>query len=186
MDLNAEQLSYACGSNAPRAQTCLPYLVEAMELYEINTAERQAAFLAQIGHESGGLRWTTEIWGPTPAQVHYEGRKDLGNDEPGDGSRYRGRGFIQTTGRANYARVRDRLREKLPDLEVPDFEDEPDELAQYRWAALSAADYWDMRGLNDLADAGDFEGITRKINGGLNGQADRVAKWERAKEVLQA
>jgi putative chitinase len=181
-----EQLSYACGSNVPRAQTWLPYIAEAMRLYEINTPERMAAFLAQLGHESGGLRFTTEIWNPAqvPAQGRYEGRADLGNTEPGDGHRFLGRGLIQTTGRANYARVRDRLRAKLTDLGVPDFEEEPAELAQFRWAALSAADYWDMRGLNALADAGDFERITRRINGGLNGQVDRVAKWERAKEVL--
>lgn len=184
MELTIDQISYACGSNLPRAQTWSPYLAEAMAMYAIDTPERAAAFLAQIGHESGGLRFVVELWGPTPAQARYEGRADLGNVRPGDGFRFRGRGLIQTTGRANYARVRDRLAEKLPDLDVPDFESDPDELAQCRWAALSAADYWDMKGLNELADTGDFEHITRRINGGLNGQADRLAKWERAKEVL--
>jgi putative chitinase len=182
--LTIEQLSYACGANLPRAQLWLPYIERAMDAYEINTPQRIAAFLAQIGHESGGLRFITELWGPTPAQVRYEGREDLGNTEEGDGRRFCGHGLIQTTGRANHARVRDRLRAHFPDLDVPDFEQEPDKLAEPEWAALSAADFWDMKGLNELADAGDFERITRRINGGLNGQPDRLAKWERAREVL--
>jgi putative chitinase len=128
------------------------------------------------------LRSTTEQWGPTPAQRRYEGRADLGNTQPGDGERFKGHGFIQVTGRFNHARVRDRLRERFPD--VPDFEAEPERLAELPWAALSAADYWDDKGLNALADAGDFAAITRKINGGLNGQADRLARWGKAKRAL--
>ncbi len=70
---------------------------------QINTPARAAAFLAQVGHESGQLRYLREIWGPTPAQVRYEGRADLGNAQPGDGKRFMGRGLIQITGRKNYA-----------------------------------------------------------------------------------
>lgn len=173
----------AVGATEAKAAEILDAVSLSCALYDITTPARIAAFLAQVGHESGGFRYTSEIWGPTPAQQRYEGRKDLGNTQPGDGSRYRGHGFIQTTGRANHAAVRDRLRERLS-VEVPDFEEHPEALAELPWACLSAADYWDMRKLNALADAGDFEGITRKVNGGLNGHADRVARWERVKAVL--
>ncbi len=173
----------AVGATEAKAAEILDAVSLACALYDITTPARIAAFLAQVGHESGGFRYTSEIWGPTPAQQRYEGRKDLGNTQPGDGSRYRGHGFIQTTGRANHVAVRDRLRQRLS-VEVPDFEEHPEALAELPWACLSAADYWDMRKLNALADAGDFEAITRKVNGGLNGHADRVARWERVKAVL--
>jgi putative chitinase len=150
--------------------------------YEINTPIRLAAFLAQIGHESGSLRHTTEIWGPTPAQRTYEGRASLGNTEAGDGERYKGHGLIQTTGRFNHRAVRDRLRAR--GIDCPDFEAEPDRLAEPAWAAWSAADYWDWRDCNALADTGAFEAITVKINGGLNGQSDRLERWAKAKAAL--
>jgi putative chitinase len=173
----------AVGATEAKAAEILDAVSLSCALYDITTPARIAAFLAQVGHESGGFRYTSEIWGPTPAQQRYEGRKDLGNTQPGDGSRYRGHGFIQTTGRANHVAVRDRLRQRMF-VEVPDFEEHPEALAELPWACLSAADYWDMRKLNALADAGDFEAITRKVNGGLNGHADRVARWERVKAVL--
>lgn len=180
--MTPELLASAMHIKIGRAAMWAPHLTEAMAAYEIDTTKRQAAFLSQIGHESGGLAYTSEIWGPTPAQARYEGRLDLGNTEPGDGSKYRGHGLIQTTGRANHARVRDRLRDRYP--EVPDFEDDPGALTQPRWAALSAADYWDDRGLNALADTGQFQLVTRKINGGLNGHADRLVRLEWAEEAL--
>lgn len=142
---------------------------------------RLAAFLAQIGHESGALRYTEEI----ASGAAYEGRRDLGNTEPGDGRRFKGRGLIQTTGRANYRALTRRLRARGWDS--PDLEANPEVLADDdRMAALSAADYWDSRSLNGLADAGDFERITRLINGGLNGQADRLRRWEAAKAAIAA
>jgi putative chitinase len=177
-----EQLRAAIGCSVERANLFAQPLSVACAFYGIDNQERLAAFLAQIGHESGSLRFTTELWGPTPAQSRYEGRADLGNVQPGDGFKFRGRGLIQTTGRHNYARVRNRLRERFNN--VPDFEKDPDKLTDPQWAALSAADYWDDKGLNALADAGQFEKITRLINGGLNGQADRLARWERAKQAL--
>lgn len=173
----------AVGATEAKAAEILDAVSLSCALYDITTTARISAFLAQVGHESGGFRYTTENWGPTPAQQRYEGRKDLGNTQPGDGSRYRGHGYIQTTGRANHVAVRDRLRQRLS-VEVPDFEEHPEALAELPWACLSAADYWDMRKLNALADAGDFEAITHKVNGGLNGHADRVARWERVKAVL--
>ncbi len=169
--MTPEQLSICTGATLMKATGWLSEIQAAMDTYKINTPLRQAAFLAQIGHESGGLQWVSELWGPTAAQARYEGRADLGNTQPGDGSRFRGHGLIQTTGRANHAAVRDRLRVRFPD--APDFEAQPTELTLPQWAALSAADFWDMKRLNALADTGDFIGITKKINGGMNGYNKR-------------
>lgn len=161
-----------------------------MGLYDIDTAKRQAYFLAQIGHESGGLLYTSELWGPTPTQTRYEGRADLGNTQPGDGSRYRGHGLLQVTGRANHARARDRLRAKFPD--VPDFEAYPALLAQPPWAAYSAADFWQAHDLNTWADMDSVDGVSDLINrghktraeGDANGFAERAALTTIALKVL--
>lgn len=180
--MNADLLRAAVGCTPQLAERYAAPITDACNYYQINTPARLAAFLAQIGHESLSLKHSEELWGPTPAQKRYEGRADLGNTEPGDGYRYRGRGLIQTTGRANYRRLTQRLRAR--GVDCPDFEAEPGEMTAPWWAALSAADYWDDRGLNALADAGDFERITRRINGGLNGQADRLARWDAARAAL--
>jgi putative chitinase len=137
-----------------------------------------AAFLAQVGHESGGLHWLNEIWGPTPSQARYEGRADLGNTEEGDGFKFRGRGLIQITGRDNYARASIAL--------ATDFISDPDQLAQPEYAVRSAMWFWQSHGLNELADVGQFEHITRIINGGLNGKDERLALWACAKEAICA
>jgi putative chitinase len=189
--MNDKLLIAAVGCTPERAALFAEPLAAACTAYGIDTNRRLAAFLAQIGHESGSLRYLTELWGPTPAQAGYEGRADLGNTQPGDGERFKGHGGIQITGRFNHARVRDRLRAKFPDLNVPDFEAEPERLAEPLWAMLSAADYWDEHGLNALADADRFIAIGRAINRGnrnstkpANGEADRIARWERAKKAL--
>lgn len=117
------------------------------------------------------------------ANAAYGGRMGNRDEAGGDGWRYRGRGLMQNTGRANYAAVRDGLRRVYPDC--PDFVAEPDALAEPRWAALAAAMYWRDQGLNALADAGDFDATTRRINGGSNGVADRRARYERAKAALR-
>lgn len=166
------------------ATGCLPVLSEiwaapltsAFDEYEINTPARQAAFLAQIAHETGRFKWIREIWGPTPAQVRYEGRADLGNTQPGDGKRFMGRGLIQVTGRANYTRAAAALG--------IDCVNHPELLEQPTNAARSAGDFWRTRGLNESADAGQFERITRRINGGLNGYTERCVLWDQAKRVL--
>lgn len=169
----------ACtGARIDRAQTFAPLLDVAMAEFEINTPQRQAAFLAQVGHESGGLHWLNEIWGPTDAQRRYEGRHDLGNTQPGDGFRYRGRGLIQLTGRANYAKCGPALGVDLIAF--------PDQLAEPAQAARSAAWFWQVHGLNELADADAFETITKRINGGLIGYPERLGLWAKAKEALVA
>ena len=174
--MNAQQLALCTGARIDRAAEWLPSIVDAMAEYQINTPARQAAFLAQIGHESGGLHWLVELLGPTDAQRRYEGRKDLGNTQIGDGYRFRGRGLLQTTGRHNYKRTSDALG--------VDFIAEPELLAKPPHAARSAGWYWETHKLNELADAGDFRLITRRINGGYNGYEDRLRLWTAAKEVL--
>lgn len=176
--MNAEQLAAATGSSVARARFWLKPITDAMAEFGIDTPARQAAFLAQIGHESGGLMYTRELWGPTPAQVRYEGRADLGNTKPGDGSKYRGRGFLQITGRANYAAAGKALH--------LDLIDHPEILEDPEMVAVSAAWWWKSHGLNELADAGDFQRVTRVINGGTNGLADRLARWDRAKDAMGA
>lgn len=170
------------GASQANADRVCEHLSNACIHYQITTPQRCAAFLAQLFHESGRLRYLREIWGPTDAQVRYEGRASLGNVVKGDGKRFMGRGLIQVTGRTNYARMRDYLRQSMPN--VPDFEDHPEVLEEPLWAAYSAAAFWHAKGLNLLADAKDFNAITRRINGGQNGQADRLALWAAAKKVL--
>lgn len=174
--MTPSQLASATGARIDRAQAHVEPLSAAMDEFDITTPQRQAAFLAQIGHESGGLHWLVEIWGPTETQRRYEVRQDLGNSEPGDGMRFMGRGLIQLTGRANYAKAG-------PALGV-DLIASPELLGQSPLADRSAAWFWKTHGCNEMADAGSFEAITRKINGGLNGYAERLALWVKAKEAL--
>lgn len=149
-----------------------PKLIEAMERYNIIYPEREAAFIAQIAHESGSLRYVEEI----ASGEAYEGRESLGNTEPGDGKRFKGRGLIQITGRANYKAVGAAL--KFDFIKVPEALELPGP------ASFSAAWFWQHAGLNRLADIEAFEKITRKINGGVNGMEDRLKHWETAKSVL--
>lgn len=164
------------GVRVDRALTFEPLLVDAFHEFAINTSDRQAAFLAQVVHESGAFRWLVELWGPTPAQRRYEGRVDLGNVEPGDGHTYLGRGLIQLTGRANYLKASKALG--------VDLIAQPELLGQPALACRSAAWFWKAHGCNELADAGDFEAVTKRINGGLNGYAERLALWGKAKQAL--
>lgn len=179
--MTPELLAQAVGMPAFRARRWLAPYKAAVIHAELSTLERQAAFLAQVGHESGGFVWVREIWGPTPAQRRYEGREDLGNTHPGDGFRYRGRGLIQVTGRANYRAA----AKRIPG--APDFEQHPEALERPEWAALSAADYWAAHGLNRYCEPGAvrFKSLTKAINGGLNGYEDRLRRYERARAALQ-
>src|SRR6185312_9279953 len=105
------------------------------------------------------------------------GRVDLGNTHPGDGYKYRGRGLIQVTGRDNYKRMGFALG--------VDLEADPDQLATPKLAARSAGCFWKSHGLNTYADLGEFQKLTRRINGGLNGLDDRMRLWECAKNALK-
>lgn len=163
-----------------KRQLYLPHLNAAMTTYAIDAPLRCAAFIAQLAHESGEFRWMEEIWGPTAAQLRYEPPSDLaaklGNTQAGDGKRFKGRGPIQITGRFNYT--------KFGGLLGLDLVADPALAATPEVAFATAGLYWQRNGLNELADARDFVTITRRINGGTNGLADRQMYYERAKAVL--
>ena len=156
----------------PRRTEYLPFIQQAMQEFDITSYLREAAFLAQLAHESGELRFMEEL----ASGSAYEGRKDLGNTQPGDGKRYKGRGPIQLTGRSNY--------KKYGDLLGLDLIDNPTIAATKEVGFRIAGQFWKLNGLNQLADQQKFETITRRINGGLNGQPDRVKYYNRAKQVL--
>ena len=158
----------------------LPHLNAAMQAYGIGGALRTAAFVAQLAHESGEFRWMEEIWGPTDAQRRYEPPSDLakrlGNTQAGDGKRFKGRGPIQITGRYNY--------QKYGALLGIDLAADPALAATPAVAFATAGLYWQKNGLNELADVRDFVAITKRINGGTNGLADRQRYYAKALAVL--
>ncbi len=155
-------------------------LNDAMRKYGIDNLPRAAAFIAQLAHESGEFRFMEELWGPTAAQSRYEPASDLakrlGNTQAGDGKRFRGRGPIQITGRFNY--------KKYGDLLEIDLVAEPDRAATPEIGFSTAGLFWERNGLNALADAGNFEAITQRINGGQNGAAERERYYQLAMRVL--
>jgi putative chitinase len=154
----------------------------AMSRFEIGQPKRIAAFLAQVGHESGELRYVRELGSDEYLSKYDTGAlaARLGNtpEADGDGQKYRGRGLIQITGRRNYLSCSQALFGDDRLLR------EPTLLEQPQWAAESAAWFWQRNGLNELADKDQFTAITRRINGGLNGLEDRLRLWARAKAVL--
>ena len=161
----------------------LPHLQAALGEFGIVAPARAAAFLAQLAHESGQFRFMEEIWGPTPAQRRYEPvstlAANLGNTEPGDGKRFKGRGPIQITGRANYRR--------FGDLLGTDLVSDPARAADPELAFRIAGLFWSKKGLNELADRAShdaFREITRRINGGYNGLEDRRKFYASACAVL--
>lgn len=135
--------------------------------YGINTPERKRQFIAQMGWESDGFSTTVE----RASGKDYEGRKDLGNIQQGDGERFKGRGIIQLTGRSNYQTYGKKLG--------LDLERNPDLAADPEVALKIAGQYWKDKGLNELADKGDLRGITRRINGGYNGLSGRQSFYNR-------
>jgi putative chitinase len=144
-------------------------LAVAMVRNDIRTTRRATMFIAQTAHESGGYRWREEL----ASGAAYEGRFDLGNTQPGDGPRFKGRGYIQITGRANVAQMSGVLG--------VDFVSNPELLATRKWAARSAAAWWRTHGCSQLADTGDFVAVTRRINGGTRGLEDRLRYYRRAR-----
>ncbi len=184
MKLTPDILAAATGCTPELAARYGQHLAEACAHYGIDTPGRLAAFLGPaVGHESGSLRHVRELADGSD----YEGRVDLGNSEPGDGRRYRGRGLIQITGRANYRAAAASLRA----VGAPDFEQNPEAVEAPRWACWTAADWWHRHGCNALADAGEIVKLGRLINRGnansvrpANGEADRLQRFERAKSAL--
>lgn len=162
--------------NLPRekSEEYLPHLVKAMREAAITTPQRMAFFLAQLAHESYEFRFMEEV----ASGAAYEGRKDLGNTQPGDGKRYKGRSPIQLTGRANY-----RAAGKALGI---DLEGMPERARDADVGFRIAAWYWQSRNLNYWADAGDFVKVTKLVNGGLTGLAHREKYLRRAREVLSS
>jgi putative chitinase len=171
------QLSEVMNIPLARAQKWADALTAAMAGGQISTRLRIAAFLAQIGHESGSLVYSKELGGPSYF-AKYDGRKDLGNTEPGDGAKFCGRGLIQVTGRANYLKASQALFGDDRLLKTPELLEQPE------WAAKSAVWFWSTRNLNSLADGAQFTDLTKKINGGTNGLDDRKARYHYALKVL--
>ncbi|QJI33536.1 glycoside hydrolase family 19 protein [Pseudomonas sp. ADAK13] len=167
-----------------RAGIFLASLNTATALHQITTPKRIAAFLAQIGHESGELRYVRELGSDQYLSKYDTGTlaARLGNspEADGDGQKYRGRGLIQITGRRNYLACSQALFGDELLLQQPELLEQP------QWACESAAWFWQSNGLNELADNDQFTTITRRINGGLNGLENRLQLWARAKAVLWA
>jgi putative chitinase len=182
MTVTQQQLQIVMPNARSQAGVFISALNTAMSHRNINTPKRIAAFLAQVGHESGQLQYVREFGGAQYLSKYDTGALAvrLGNTpEPdGDGQKYRGRGLIQITGRDNYHQCSlglfgdDRL------LFLPELLEKP------QWAAESAAWFWEQNGFNELADRDQFNSITRRINGGLNGLQDRLQLWARARAVL--
>jgi putative chitinase len=189
MQMTLGQIKEASCSPTSCAEKFMNYINETCEKYQINTPIRQLCFLAQVGHESGSLFFTEEL----ASGAAYEGRKVLGNTQPGDGVRFKGRGLIQITGRSNYKAVGDALG--------IDFIKSPVLLGgknvnkctqeQLKNAAMSAGWYWNSRKLNAVADTiniakpidtgtnlANFVLLTKKINGGTNGLNDRLNRYK--------
>jgi len=185
--LSPETIAAGTGSTLELAKAYKDSINEALNKYGIVKPAQITAFLSQIGHESGGLKWSTEL----ASGKAYENRKDLGNTSRGDGVKYKGRGLIQVTGKANY--------EKMSEAFGQDFVSNPELIATPKYAVLTAAHYWVNRkkkykgrslNLNEIAEDLDhtepanagknypaYEIITRGINGGVNGLKDRIAKF---------
>ncbi len=159
--------------NMETAKLYAPHINAAMLKGEITTLRRAQFFLAQLAHESVDLRYFEEI----ASGAAYEGRRDLGNTQPGDGRRFKGRGPIQLTGRSNYAS----FGRWLGDGDK--FTDDPHLVATPKYGFLAALYYWQTRNLNGYCDRGDFRGLTKRINGGFNGLADRYAKLAYVKRL---
>jgi putative chitinase len=192
--LTAAQLRKMCKGkpNAANMASVLLAINTYGPLYGLDNPVNLSQFLPQILHESGEFRYDREIWGPTPAQKRYEGRKDLGNTQKGDGSKFRGFGPIQLTGRGNVTRYHSwcqKLAAGVSALVVPNFISDPSKINIDPWEGLSAIWYWDQgnptgKSLNRLAANGNLIEITKKINGGTNGLAERIEYYGRVALVL--
>lgn len=209
MTVDLHQLMACTGARQDRAERAMQGINNAMAAYEIAaTKNRIGMFLANVGHECGGFQWPEELWDGKRAQATYErdpaahwgpdlkrGDRNfkawtLGNLMAGDGKRFKGRCWLQITGRTNYRRLTQSLRARC--IACPDFEVEPAKLALPEWAAIGAADYVDKCNLNAVADAGDFDKYCDLINlgrhtedeGDSNGYVERARLWVAAQRVL--
>ncbi len=186
--LTAETLARACGVSV---NANMRSLVKALDDYGadvgLDRPHRLAHYAAQWMHESGRFRYDREVWGPTDAQKRYEGRADLGNTQPGDGEKFKGRTGAQITGRGNVSRFLTWLRKS--GYNPPDFLADPDMMNVDPWEGLGPLWYWAVgnpsgKSLNVLADENNIEMITRRVNGGKNGLDDRLLSYRKIGLVL--
>lgn len=183
---DAQLLSYAMGDSLPieRYRQLLPAVRDSLAKSNCDNPKRVAQWMAQIGHESGGLKYQEEIADGSA----YEGRADLGNTQPGDGPKFKGHGWIQITGRTNHTQVSEWAYGQRLVPSSTYFVEFPAELGSDRYAGMGASWYWTVArpNINAMADAEDHEGVCRAINGGLNGFDDRVSRYRRCLEVASA
>lgn len=186
--LDAATLADAMGGSLTLARYAqlLPAFTAAMLAAGITTARRAAMWCAQIGHESVGLKYQQEIWGPTAQQLKYDPAsgsalsRELGNTHPGDGVLYRGHGWLMVTGRGHHAEVSVWAYNRRLTPAPTWFVDHPADLGSDRYAGLGAAWYWTVERpqLNALSDNSDLNGATRAVNGGLTNLANRQQRYE--------
>jgi len=200
--MEAQQLAEAANIDLGHAEALIDAMNVAIEKADLSTPERLAAFIAQCGHESDSFRFMEEnlnykaeslcrTWpshfneenaseyAHNPEKIAnraYANRMSNGDEESGDGWNYRGRGWLQTTGKAGY--------EQLSDATQIDFVSNPDAVATPEGSAISAAVFWEKHNLNRHVDNNDFTGLTKAINGGTIGQEDRMARYQHAMSVL--
>lgn len=163
----------AVGVAAPAIALYLEPLNAAMREFGITHGERPVMFVPQVVHESGAFRYTSELWGPTKQQLRYDDNgslaRALGN-APGEGYQWRGHGLIQVTGYYNHKKVAEHFKIPISDIAAW--------LTTPAGACRSAAHFWATNGCNELADAFDFVGVTKRINGGYNGLAERTRLYK--------
>ena len=173
--MNVDTLCKAMpGLSRSLAQSYLGPMEAAMREYQITNVHRIWMWLAQVGHESVSLRYFEEI----ASGAAYEGRADLGNTQPGDGVRFKGRGPIQITGRSNYTNAGNGLSLGLVS--------NPPMAADPKHAFRVSAWWWKTHGLNEISDRDDVQGATRRINGGLNGLSDRQSRYNTCRALGNA
>ncbi len=198
MDIITTDQFNSIADHAPNnaASIFVPHINKWYKEYGIDTAEKIAAFISQLVHESGHFKYSKEIWGPTAQQKLYERdfkepwhgkltRQDrnrvaymLGNREAGDGKFFQGRGAIQTTGRTNYTKVSLHLFGDYTLLKSPQLLETPE------YSIRSAMYYFSTRVLPKTKDITDVVRVTKLINGGANGLQDRIELYNKATDVL--
>jgi putative chitinase len=203
--MNAEQLAQALKMSPAKAEEWIDAINETFDRFDISTPERQASFLGQCAHESAGFtalkenlnysaEGLTKVWPKrfpsldaaqpyhrNPEKIAnkvYADRMGNGDEESGEGFKYRGRGLIQLTGKDNYEACGEALG--------ADLVNDPDQVSSPKYAALSAGWFWDKNKLNQYADANDMTTLTKRINGGTHGIDDRIARTQHAIDVLMA
>lgn len=179
IEITKEQLLVIMPNAADKVDKYLVWFNYYAERYHINTKLRWIHFLTQIAHESGELKYTHELGKESYFKKYETGRlaKMLGNTKKGDGAKYKGRGFIQLTGRANYT--------QFAIASGIDVVERPDQVEIAQLCVQVSMWYWDTHGCNEAADQDDLIKVTKKVNGGTNGLSSRQLYYERAKIAIK-